>query len=348
MALNLPRFSSPRFIAVHPETGRPVSFGKVSFYVAGTTTLRQIFSDREGLVPALNPHPLDAAGSCEVFMSGPYRVVVRDRDGGLVYDADRVNSVPRETPADNPGSLMAANNLADLLDPSEAREALGIARQADPTDATADRLLITGAFGLGGVIPEIEAVQNSANNLNRPTGWVSVSETVATLVGAPKNVRGVLHTMRGTSTLHQVYYPTDGGSPSPWYRLYEAGAWTPWIRNASSGVNGLHRWARLAGGVQHCWHSAAPFIYVSGTSLRFVWNFPVEFSGMPVITATFPSDSANFTGGMGITWPGMIRSELLSPSVANVYITRQYGTPDFTPGMDLRNVRLAAVGPWSP
>ena len=348
MSLNLPRLTSPRFFAVHPVTGRPIAFGSITFYAAGTTTLRTVYADRTGLVPAQNPTPLDAAGSCEVFLSGPYRIEVKDTDGSILYEADRLNSIPVESSADNPGSLMAANNLSDLIDSSAAREALGLARQGNPSDMTADRLLAVGAFGLGAYAPGIAATAGSANDVTRATGWVSVAPEQAETVGAPGNAHGILHTVRDQTNINQTYYPLAGGNPSPWRRVYAGGAWTPWVRDAESGVNLLHRWTRHAGGLQHCWHTAAAFIYVSTTSLRFVWNFPKPFAVDPVITATLPSDSASLTGGLGITWLGSIRAEMVNPSQANVYITRQYGTPDFAPAHVVNNVKLLAVGEWTP
>lgn len=54
-------YSSPR-ARFFDDNGNPLSFGRVSFYDAGTTTLKEIYTDSENSTPADNPMLLDAQG----------------------------------------------------------------------------------------------------------------------------------------------------------------------------------------------------------------------------------------------------------------------------------------------
>jgi hypothetical protein len=53
MAFNIP-FVHPRARFFNPN-GDPLEFGRVIFYDAGTTTLKEIYSDKTTTTPAPNP-----------------------------------------------------------------------------------------------------------------------------------------------------------------------------------------------------------------------------------------------------------------------------------------------------
>ena len=44
------------------DDGNPLSGGRVSYYVAGTSTLAEVYTDRAGSASATNPHTLNAGG----------------------------------------------------------------------------------------------------------------------------------------------------------------------------------------------------------------------------------------------------------------------------------------------
>lgn len=321
MTLNLPRLANPRCFVIHPQTGRPVSFGWIRFYLAGTSTAKEVYADREGLVlSTLNASggvSLDAAGSCEVYLSGPYRIEVYDANGALLYDADKINSITVETPAGNPGALIAANNLSDVDDPSLARAALGIEKQAAVTDETAGRLLVVGAFGMGGSVPAIDVASGALNDIQRVTGYVRVALADVTSVGAPTGAgTGICHTMAAAGGLAQVYYPMTGGNPSPWRRLYNAGAWSAWVRDYDYGSNARGNWYRYADGRQICTLDGNDFgatatlengaIFL--TSTNRTWTFPVPFLDTVGLHVSVGISNASSWGVIGnrfadhVTW----------------------------------------------
>ena len=79
MAFNIP-FVHPRARFFNPN-GDPLEFGRVIFYDAGTTTLKEIYSDKTTTTPAPNPHELDADGFVQdggVWLGeGRYDIVVQ-------------------------------------------------------------------------------------------------------------------------------------------------------------------------------------------------------------------------------------------------------------------------------
>jgi hypothetical protein len=69
------------------SNGKPRSpVGTVTFYVPGTTTLKDTYQDPGASILNSNPILLDAAGGTTIYGSGSYRQVVKDRNGNLIWD----------------------------------------------------------------------------------------------------------------------------------------------------------------------------------------------------------------------------------------------------------------------
>lgn len=85
-----------RFVNPQPQyfsdLGLPLSEGLLYFYLTGTNTLLDTFSDPSLGTPNTNPVLLDAAGrpQTDIFLNGVYRVVLHDLNGNLVWDKDPV------------------------------------------------------------------------------------------------------------------------------------------------------------------------------------------------------------------------------------------------------------------
>jgi microcystin-dependent protein len=67
--------------------GKPLTSGKVYFYVPNTTTLKTTWQDANENVANSNPVVLDASGRAIIYGNGIYRQVVRDRNNNLIWDA---------------------------------------------------------------------------------------------------------------------------------------------------------------------------------------------------------------------------------------------------------------------
>ena len=121
--MKLINFTAPRpqFSDVN---GDPLALGRVSFYSAGTTTLKTVYSDADKIAASSNPQTLDAGGFVQdggVWLDeGRYKVIVEKSNGagGWVeeYTIDDIPGTPGVT-----GELTGATigTIADLrlLDP---------------------------------------------------------------------------------------------------------------------------------------------------------------------------------------------------------------------------------------
>lgn len=66
--------------------GNPLAGGSVAHYTPGTLTPASTWQDYQGTVLNANPLTLDAAGSCEIYATGPLRQIVKDALANTIYD----------------------------------------------------------------------------------------------------------------------------------------------------------------------------------------------------------------------------------------------------------------------
>lgn len=71
-----------------PSTDAMLNAGTVTFYEAGTTTLKSVYNDVGGTSAADNPKTLDAYGSARVYGEGIYKLVIKDSAGNTVWTWD--------------------------------------------------------------------------------------------------------------------------------------------------------------------------------------------------------------------------------------------------------------------
>lgn len=74
------------------NSGEALSGGLVYFYVAGTSTPKDTYSESTGTTANANPVVLDSRGEANIFLLGDqaYKVVVKDSDDVTVYTVDNV------------------------------------------------------------------------------------------------------------------------------------------------------------------------------------------------------------------------------------------------------------------
>jgi len=79
----------PRFRSLLSD-GTPNAGGKVYTYQAGTTTLVTTYNDPGLRTANTNPISLDAEGQADIWLSGPYKLVVQTADGVQLYSVDHL------------------------------------------------------------------------------------------------------------------------------------------------------------------------------------------------------------------------------------------------------------------
>ncbi len=68
------------------NNGAPLASGTVTFYIPGTSTLKNTWSNSAQTILNTNPVVLDSGGRAVIYGSGAYRQVVQDQNGNVVWD----------------------------------------------------------------------------------------------------------------------------------------------------------------------------------------------------------------------------------------------------------------------
>lgn len=76
----------PGLLQFSDQNGAPYAGGQVITYVPGGTTPKTTWQDPNQTTANENPIPLDAAGRCNIWGSGQYRMQLWDADGNLIFD----------------------------------------------------------------------------------------------------------------------------------------------------------------------------------------------------------------------------------------------------------------------
>lgn len=82
---------SPKFYAFDPDTGLPLSGGKLYAYECDSYSFKTTYQDEPGTTPNTNPVILNSSGYASVYLDGSYRLVLTDADDNVVWDADPVS-----------------------------------------------------------------------------------------------------------------------------------------------------------------------------------------------------------------------------------------------------------------
>jgi hypothetical protein len=97
--------------------GKPLVGGFVHHYEVGTNTPKTTYQDFQQTIPNTNPVVLDARGQASIYGTGPYRQVLNDADGNLIWDQVVID----------PSSAVAQFflDLANKVDPTKGSALVG-------------------------------------------------------------------------------------------------------------------------------------------------------------------------------------------------------------------------------
>ncbi|CAN0496358.1 unnamed protein product, partial [Phaeothamnion confervicola] len=74
------------------ENGAPLAGGLLYTYIAGTTTPKTTFVDKDESADNTNPVELDADGYADVWLdTGGYKFILKDADGNLLWTVDDID-----------------------------------------------------------------------------------------------------------------------------------------------------------------------------------------------------------------------------------------------------------------
>lgn len=75
------------------RNGRPLAFGKVYTYQAGTNINQETFKGEAGDIANTNPIILNGEGYADIYLNGSYRIVVNDKNDNEIWSEDPVSSI---------------------------------------------------------------------------------------------------------------------------------------------------------------------------------------------------------------------------------------------------------------
>lgn len=81
-----------KFTAVDAN-GNPLSGGKIYTKVASSDTDKETYSDRAMSTPNTNPIILDTAGQCDLYFSGPTKLIIKDSLDNTIDTVDPVDGI---------------------------------------------------------------------------------------------------------------------------------------------------------------------------------------------------------------------------------------------------------------
>lgn len=92
------------------RNGRPLAFGKVYTYQAGTNINQETFKSEAGDIANTNPIILNGEGYADIYLNGSYRIVVKDKNDNEIWSADPVSTFGYKL--DTYKVLLIANGLS--------------------------------------------------------------------------------------------------------------------------------------------------------------------------------------------------------------------------------------------
>ena len=307
---------------------------KVYFYQTGTTTPVSIWSNDACTIALANPLIADSVGRIpQVFYNSAFQVKVVIRTSADVL-VDTIDPAPRWQSATGaasnvtfvPSTNVPQTNVQTAID-AVAAKAFSFTKQTITTDATAGRLLIVGAFGLGGIAPS----STLALALKSGKYFISPSDP-----DSPDLQNSICEVDELTSTNLIQTLRTIGTPQTTTYsrRSTNTGvAWSAWVgftRPASA--NGVAY--KMADGTMMCVSAGLTAPATSAAdgsgfrSLTQSWTFPATFIDLPVVSGA-PEDIDG--------WISFGPSSL----TAATFRTRR-----FTALVTAVNVNLMAFGRW--
>ncbi|MFY0682623.1 MAG: hypothetical protein JXR13_18770 [Thalassovita sp.] len=220
--------------------------------------------------------------------------------------------------------------------------------QANNYDTTPGRLLINGAFGIGGGAPSsADAGITDFNDLitggvwtisgamdNGPSGTGSLGRACLVLQRRFSSGVRVTQILSENSAEPQLWVRVATGDPLVW------SDWRPLTPTRGSNANG--EYVRFSDGTQICW-SSHTITHNSGNRLEDNWNFPAAFISAPEVTATL--DIADYIANANAD-PGNVSGVFSSGKTATSVKINLYTIASVLASGDSAVVDAVAVGRW--
>jgi len=206
--------SGIKFTARHPDTDKPLSFGKVYTYESGTTSPKVTYSDEDKTAVNTNPVILDANGQADICLEGKYRLRVCDNSDVQIDIIDPISDAATQA-KDYVGSIAG----------------FGTAAIKDVGENYGDVMMIGDGSWLGKAAPYPDPLVPLENDLNNLPAKIKVWEGVS-LANSPVSTKVVvMHIPFNDGKKMQVCYSNSDNSI--YTRAYDGTSWNSWIKSSN-------------------------------------------------------------------------------------------------------------------
>lgn len=173
--------------------GAPLAGGLVYTYTAGTTTPKNSYTDSGAGTPNANPVVLDSAGRASIWLSGNYKIVVKDSGGVTIHTDDNITS--STATGDMTKAVYDAANIAEQLVGLTAVQTLTNKKLSDSTTRIVDNSDNTKALALE--LSGITTATTRTWTVQDKDGTAAMTSDIAAIVG---DTRSLLITRTGNAT----------------------------------------------------------------------------------------------------------------------------------------------------
>lgn len=194
------------------EDGSPLNGGKVYAYVAGTSTLKDIYTDKDKSAVAASPTVLDAQGRAEVYADGVYDFVIKRSDDTSYLTLDGVSFNVSGVPVQ-----AYVSSYADIETAVAAIGSTATVLMLDSVQTLTGNLTIPSTLTLMPIIKDAIDLDGNTLTINGPVWappiqWIKDSNvSPGTLAGTPVTYFwNPIWVESGTLTDSHVYYVPTG------------------------------------------------------------------------------------------------------------------------------------------
>ena len=176
------------------NSGRVLDSGKLFFYDSGTTTLKNVYSDPDGLTAIANPVVLDGAGRTpNVYLDGSYKLIIKDKNGAQIEERDPVLAADDTTKGFSSWNAVTTYSVDDIVRGSNNLLYISITSSNQNNDPTSSAVNwtevqflssynVNETYSIGDVIiNSVGDIYKSLTNSNTgntpgasPSNWTSV------------------------------------------------------------------------------------------------------------------------------------------------------------------------------
>lgn len=151
--------------------------------------------------------------------------------------------VNKDTALSNLGGTVFGRSMFTAANNAAGRQVIDLIKQSSISDATANRVMMTGAFGLGGAVVNLLSSDNAITS--RPSGFYYCNGSSNT----PNNENGWL-TVRQVNSTYCVFEFVSSTSGQRFTGDLLNATWSGWKRSDTvSGSNSVGNWTRLPSGL---------------------------------------------------------------------------------------------------